>query len=54
MRNKLAPQVQLEASGGVNLGALREIAAAGVERISAGAITHSARSLDVGLDWLVE
>ncbi|NOY30070.1 MAG: carboxylating nicotinate-nucleotide diphosphorylase [Planctomycetes bacterium] len=51
MRDKLAPQVQLEASGGVRLEILREIAAAGVERISVGALTHSARSLDLGLDW---
>jgi len=52
IRNKIAPQVQLEASGGVRLEILREIAAIGVERISVGALTHSARSLDIGLDWL--
>ncbi len=51
MRHELAPQVQLEASGGVQLETLREIAATGVERISVGALTHSARSLDIGLDW---
>lgn len=51
MRNESAPQVQLEASGGVNLDTLREIAMTGVERISVGAITHSASSLDIGLDW---
>jgi len=51
MRNRKAPQVQLEASGGVRLEILREIAATGVERISVGALTHSARSLDLGLDW---
>ena len=51
MRSRLAPQVQLEASGGVRLEILREIAATGVERISVGALTHSARSLDIGLDW---
>jgi nicotinate-nucleotide pyrophosphorylase (carboxylating) len=51
MRNQLAPEVQLEASGGVNLATVREIAQTGVERISVGAITHSARSLDLGLDW---
>jgi len=54
MRDKAAPAVQLEASGGVNLDTLREIAMTGVERISVGAITHSARSLDIGLDWQVE
>ncbi len=51
MRNLQAPQIQLEASGGVSLGTIREIAESGVDRISVGALTHSARSLDVGLDW---
>lgn len=40
----------LEASGGVTLATIEAIAATGVERISVGALTHSARSLDVGLD----
>lgn len=51
MRDAQAPGVQLEASGGVRLETLREIAGTGVDRISVGALTHSARSLDVGLDW---
>jgi len=51
MRDDMAPEIQLEASGGVNLQTLREIAETGVERISVGALTHSARSLDLGLDW---
>lgn len=51
IRNQLAPQVELEASGGVNLTTIAAIAATGVERISAGALTHSASSLDIGLDW---
>ena len=51
MRNALAPAVELEASGGVNLQSVAAIAATGVERISSGALTHSAASLDVGLDW---
>jgi nicotinate-nucleotide pyrophosphorylase (carboxylating) len=42
---------ELEASGGVNLDTVRAIAETGVERISAGALTHSAVSLDVALDW---
>ena len=45
------PQVELEASGGVHLETVRAIAEAGVERISVGALTHSATALDVGLDW---
>lgn len=51
MRNDVAPQVLLEASGGVTLKTVREIATTGVERISVGALTHSAQSLDIGLDW---
>jgi nicotinate-nucleotide pyrophosphorylase (carboxylating) len=52
LRNSMAPQVELEASGGVNLSTVAGMAATGVERISVGALTHSAASLDVGLDWL--
>jgi len=51
LRDQVAPHVELEASGGVRLETLREIAATGVERISVGALTHSARVLDIGLDW---
>jgi nicotinate-nucleotide pyrophosphorylase (carboxylating) len=42
----------LEASGGVTLKTLREIAETGVDFISVGALTHSAPSLDIGLDFL--
>ena len=51
LRNSTAPQIELEASGGVNLDTVRAIAETGVERISVGALTHSAISLDVALDW---
>ncbi len=51
MRNVLNPAVQLEASGGVRLETLRGIAETGVDRISVGALTHSAINLDLGLDW---
>jgi nicotinate-nucleotide pyrophosphorylase (carboxylating) len=51
-RDAVAPGVLLEASGGVNLRTVREIAATGVDRISVGALTHSAPALDVGLDYL--
>lgn len=51
LRNSQAPGVQLEASGGINLGNVAAIAATGVERISIGALTHSAPALDLGLDW---
>lgn len=39
-----------EASGGVNLETARAIAQTGVDLISVGALTHGARSLDIGLD----
>ena len=41
----------LEASGGVNLNTVRAIAETGVDWISVGAITHSAPSLDLALDF---
>jgi nicotinate-nucleotide pyrophosphorylase (carboxylating) len=41
----------LEASGGVTLDTLRDIAETGVDFISVGALTHSAPALDVGLDF---
>jgi nicotinate-nucleotide pyrophosphorylase (carboxylating) len=43
-------RVTLEASGGVTLDTVRSIAETGVDVISVGALTHSAPSLDVGLD----
>jgi len=39
-----------EASGGINLQTVRAIAESGVDRISIGALTHSAPALDIGLD----
>jgi nicotinate-nucleotide pyrophosphorylase (carboxylating) len=53
VRNSLAPAVELEASGGVSLNTIASIAASGVDRISAGALTHSAIAFDVALDWVV-
>jgi nicotinate-nucleotide pyrophosphorylase (carboxylating) len=40
-----------EASGGVNLSTVRGIAETGVDFISVGALTHSARAMDIGLDF---
>ncbi|ALC05468.1 putative nicotinate-nucleotide pyrophosphorylase [carboxylating] [Corynebacterium deserti GIMN1.010] len=40
----------VEASGGVNLNTVAKIAATGVDVISVGALTHSVRALDLGLD----
>jgi nicotinate-nucleotide pyrophosphorylase (carboxylating) len=45
-----AGRVTLEASGGVDLTTVRAIAETGVQVISVGALTHSAPSLDIGLD----
>ncbi len=50
-RNELAPSVRLEASGGVTLETIRSIAETGVDRVSVGALTHSARALDLALDY---
>ncbi|MDZ7937291.1 MAG: carboxylating nicotinate-nucleotide diphosphorylase [Rhodoferax sp.] len=44
-------RAQTEASGGVNLQTVRGIAATGVDFISVGALTHSARAVDLGLDF---
>lgn len=45
---------QLEASGGINLDTVAAAAASGVDRISVGALTHGAGSIDIGLDFLQE
>jgi nicotinate-nucleotide pyrophosphorylase (carboxylating) len=50
-RNARAPQVQLEASGGITLATVQALARTGVDRISIGALTHSAPALDIGLDF---
>lgn len=47
---RVAGAVTLEASGGVNLSTVADIAATGVDYISVGALTHSAPCLDLGLD----
>ncbi len=44
--------ILLEASGGVNLENVKQIAETGVHRISIGALTHSVKSIDIGLDFL--
>lgn len=47
---RTAGRAKLEASGGVNLSTVRAIAETGVDAISVGALTHSARALDISLD----
>lgn len=46
----LGGKVELEASGGITLENVRQAAESGVERIALGAITHSARAVDIALD----
>jgi nicotinate-nucleotide pyrophosphorylase (carboxylating) len=50
LRDAERPGLLLEASGGVNLGTIRAIASTGVDRVSVGALTHSAVQVDFGLD----
>jgi nicotinate-nucleotide pyrophosphorylase (carboxylating) len=45
------PRAILEASGGITLERVARLAALGVDVISVGALTHSAPSVDIGLDW---
>ena len=51
LRDESAPTTRLEASGGITLSNVREIAETGVDRISIGALTHSAPALDIAFDW---
>lgn len=50
-RDRRAPGVLLEASGGITLATVGALARSGVDRISVGALTHSAPALDIGLDY---
>ena len=42
-------KVPLEASGGITLETIREVAETGVDRISVGALTHSVKALDISM-----
>lgn len=46
----IAGRARSEASGGITLASIRAVAESGVDYISIGALTHSARALDIGLD----
>jgi len=50
----IGDRATVEASGGVNLDTVRGIAETGVDVISVGALTHSARALDLGLDIRID
>jgi len=51
-RNAVSPGITLEASGGITLSNVRAVAETGVDRISVGALTHSAPALDIALDYV--
>lgn len=51
---QIAGRATVEASGGVSLDTVRAIAETGVDVISVGALTHSARALDLGLDVRID
>ncbi|MFJ6679071.1 carboxylating nicotinate-nucleotide diphosphorylase [Microbacterium sp. NPDC091382] len=51
---QVAKRATVEASGGVSLDTVRAIAETGVDVISVGALTHSARALDLGLDVRID
>jgi len=51
---QIAGRALVEASGGITLASIRDIASTGVDIISVGALTHSVRSLDLGLDIDIE
>jgi nicotinate-nucleotide pyrophosphorylase (carboxylating) len=54
LRQKLNTRVLLEASGGMTLARLPAVAATGVDFISVGALTHTVRAIDIGLDMKPE
>lgn len=48
---KCKGRAQTEASGGITLATVRAVAESGVDFVSVGALTHSARAVDIGLDF---
>ena len=48
-----AGHVKIEASGGVNEENVAAIAATGVDFVSVGALTHSVKALDIGMDFVI-
>ena len=51
---KIKGRAKTEASGGINIANVRAIAGTGVDFISVGALTHAARTVDIGLDFTNE
>ena len=50
LRNRISPNTRLESSGGLSLDVARAYAETGVDFLAVGALTHSVRILDIGLD----
>lgn len=48
----IGDKIVKEASGNIGLDNVEEVAATGVDRISIGRLTHSVRSIDMGLEWV--
>jgi nicotinate-nucleotide pyrophosphorylase (carboxylating) len=48
----IATRALVEASGGISLESVLAVARSGVDIISVGALTHSAPSCDIGMDWI--
>lgn len=51
LRNQRAAGIVLEASGGITLETVAEVAGTGIDRISLGTLTHSSQNWDVAFDW---
>jgi nicotinate-nucleotide pyrophosphorylase (carboxylating) len=49
---RISHRVEVEASGGITLATVRQVAETGVDYISVGALTHSVRALDISLELL--
>jgi len=49
----IASRALVEASGGITLESVLDVARSGVDIVSIGALTHSAPSCDIGMDWIV-
>ncbi|NRA04210.1 MAG: carboxylating nicotinate-nucleotide diphosphorylase [Myxococcales bacterium] len=48
---RVAGRVPVEATGGIRLDSVAQVARTGVDRISIGALTHSAAAVDIALEW---
>jgi nicotinate-nucleotide pyrophosphorylase (carboxylating) len=50
LARSLAPEIEIEATGGISLANVRNYAEAGADFVSIGALTHSARAADIALE----